>query len=437
MEQPYYGEATNKMQKSKIPPERFSPPGRSGRTGRAGKNQKYNKGQVLRYNSGQAALITVVLLLFVSLVIGSGVSAIALKESRVSTLNMRAKESYFLAESSAEDALYRVRKNMNYSATETLTLNTVTVTTTITDIGGNEKKIIAQGDSAQAIRNIDLRLKAGAGTSFAYGAQIGNGGLVMENTSKVNGSVYSNGVITGNNSPTITGDALLAGASTISGVTVGGTTQTGLTPISMPISDTQLDTWETDAQAGGIISSPCPYKPANGSSLGPIKIDCDLEIDGTKIVTLTGALWVKGNINLKNSAQLVLSSSFGSSSGIVIAHDSSNPTNKGVITVQNSAQVLGSGTTGSYVLIVSRNTSAEQGGGTEAIEIKNSSTAPIYYAPHGLVAIENNSNLKEVTAYKLHLKNSAQVTYETGLANAFFSSGPAGGWEILDWREVK
>lgn len=395
------------------------------------------KGQALRYNSGQAALTTVVLLLFVSLVIGYGVSAIALKESRVSKLNTRAKESYFTAESGAEDVLYRVRKNMDYSSTETLALNNTMAVTAITNIGANEKKIIAQGNSASAIRTIDLRLKAGAGASFVYGAQVGDGGLEMENTSRVNGSVFSNGNIVGNNSPVITGDALLAGISTISGVTVQGNTQTSLDSVSMPISDTQLDAWETDAQAGGIINSPCPYKPANGSSLGPIKIDCDLEIDGTKIVTLTGTLWVKGNIDLKNSAQLVLDNSFGQNSGIVIARDPANQTGKGIIAVQNSAQVLGSGTTGSYVLIVSRNISAEQGGDAEAIEVKNSSTAPIYYAPHGLVAIENNTNLKEVTAYKLHLKNSAQVTYETGLANAFFSSGPAGGWEILDWREVK
>lgn len=413
MEQPYYGQITNN------------------------KLQITNGGQALRYNSGQAALTTVVLLLFVSLVIGSGVSAIALKESRVSKLNTRAKESYFLAESSAEDVFYRVRKNMNYSATETLTLNSITAVTTITDLSANEKKIAARGDSASAIRNIDIRLKAGAGISFVYGAQIGDGGLKMDNTSRINGSVFSNGNIAGNNSPVITGDALLAGISTISGVTVQGNTKTGLASLPMPISDTRLDAWEADAEAGGIITSPCPYKPADGSSLGPIKIACDLEIDGTKIVTLTGTVWVKGNIELENSAQLVLASSFGSSSGVVIAHDASNPTSRGVIAVQNSAQVLGSGAAGSYVLIVSRNTSAAQGGGTEAIEVKNGSSAPIYYAPHGLVAIENKAELKEVTAYKLHLKNSAEVTYETGLANAFFSSGPTGGWEIIDWKEVK
>ena len=396
-----------------------------------------NGGQALRYNSGQAALTTVVLLLFVSLAIGSGVSAIALKESRISKLNTRAKKSYMLAESGAEDALYRIRKNMDYSATETLTLNNVTAVTTITDIGTNEKKIIAQGDSAQAIRNIHLYLKAGAGASFAYGLQTGNGGLLMENTSRVNGSVYSNGNIVGNNSPAITGDALLAGGSTISGVTVGGTITTGLSPLSMPIDETQLDAWEAEAEAGGVISSPCPYKPADGTSLGPIKINCDLEIDGTKIVTLTGTLWVKGTFHIKNSAQLILDSSFGESSGVVIADNPDNRIDSSIVRVENSAQILGSGAEGSYIMLISRNNAAELGQDKEAIDVKNSSSASIYYAPHGLILIQNNTNLKEATAYRFHLKNSAEITYETGLANPFFSSGPAGGWGITDWREVK
>ena len=88
-------------------------------------------------------------------------------------------------------------------------------------------------------------------------------------------------------------------------------------------------------------------------------------------------------------------------------------------------------------MLISRNNAAELGQDKEAIDVKNSSSASIYYAPHGLISIQNNTTLNEATAYQFHLKNSAELTYETGLANPFFSSGPAGGWEITDWREVK
>jgi hypothetical protein len=397
---------------------------------------KYTNSEWRIANGGQAALTTVILLLFVSLTIGSGISAIALKETRVSKINTHAKESYFLAESGIEDVLYRVRTNKKYSPTETLTLNNFTAVTTITDVGTNEKQMVAQGDSAQAIRNLDVRLRADVGASFTYGVQVGNGGFFMENNSKVTGNVYSNGNITGNNSPLITGDAFLAGASTISNVSVGGTIQTGLTPLPMPIPDTQLDQWEQNAQAGGVITGPCPYEPSDGASLGPVIIACDLLIDGQKTITLTGALWVQGNFRMQNQAQLVLATSFGPSSGIVIANNPADHNISSKISIENNTSILGSGNPKSYVLLASRNNAAETGGNQEAIDVKNSSSAPIYYAPHGLVLLQNNIAIREVTAYQIHMKNSAELTYESGLANTNFSTGPTGGWEIIDWKEV-
>jgi len=391
----------------------------------------------LKRNSGAAMLMSVIFFIFISLAIITGLVSPVVREFKNTTDLTRSRQSLFLSESGAEDAFYRLKMAKPIGSSTLITLNGNTATTTITDSGYNEKTITALGDVSFRQRKNKLVLNTGVGASFNYGVQIGNGGLVMENTSKVIGSVYSNGNITGNNSPVITGDAFLAGASTISGVTVGGAIQTGQPILAMPISDATLDQWEADAVAGGTISSPCPYKPANGSSLGPVKITCDLEIDGTKIVTMTGTIWVSGNFNIANSAQLKLASSFGSGSSIIIADNPSNRLTSSKVNVQNSAQILGSGTAGSYVLVVSRNNSAVGGGSETAIEIKNSSNAPIYYAPYGKVTIQNSSNLKEVTGYKLEIKNSATVTYESGLANANFVSGPSGGWNIQSWKEIK
>jgi hypothetical protein len=40
--------------------------------------------------------------------------------------------------------------------------------------------------------------------------------------------------------------------------------------------------------------------------------------------------------------------------------------------------------------------------------------------------------MKEITAERLIISNSATVSYETGLANSAFASGPTGGWEVLE-----
>lgn len=64
---------------------------------------------------------------------------------------------------------------------------------------------------AKAKKTIKIDIAKGFGFAFNYGLQVGNGGLEMGNGSNLNGSVYSNGNITGGNNNRITGDAWVAG----------------------------------------------------------------------------------------------------------------------------------------------------------------------------------------------------------------------------------
>ena len=108
------------------------------------------------------------------------------------------------------------------------------------------------------------------------------------------------------------------------------------------------------------------------------------------------------------------------------------------IELQNSAQFQNSGTEGSYILILSQNNSAENGGGEKAIILKNSANGDVLvYAGHGEIELQSSVDLKEVTAYRIRIKNSAQIIYESGLANILFTSGPSGGYSISDWKEIK
>ena len=49
--------------------------------------------------------------------------------------------------------------------------------------------------------------------------------------------------------------------------------------------------------------------------------------------------------------------------------------------------------------------------------------------------LSNTISIKEASAYKIQLSNSAKIIYETGLANLLFTSGPSGGYSIESWRE--
>ena len=204
---------------------------------------------------------------------------------------------------------------------------------------------------------------------------------------------------------------------------------------TLPIDDALVTDLENEAAAGGTISSPCPYIISSDTTIGPKKINCDLEINDDT-VTLTGPIWVNGNIDIKNTAIIRASSSLGSQSVAMIADKATNRTTSSKVSLQNSATFYGSGTAGSYIMLLSQNNSAELGGSEKAIDVKNSvSGALLVYAGHGEVTLENNVNLKEVSAYKLRLKNSATVVYETGVASPLFSGGPSAGWNVEVWSE--
>ena len=421
---------------------------------------------------GQAIITSVVFLLFISLSLMLGVSNSAIREFKITGDTIKSTQGYFTAESGNEDISYRLKNGKQVGTTQTLSLNGATTTITVTDIGGSDKEIISSSNFDNLIRKVKTQLTvSSSGASFVYGVQVGDGGFNLQNSATINGNVYSNGPITGSNSNIIKGDVISAGSTglisgvratssayantitnstiekdayyqTLTNTTVGGVKYPGSADqpkASLPISDTLITQWENDAALGGTISSPCPYVINSDTTIGPKKIACDLEISGSPTVTLTGPLWVAGNITIKNSATLRISSSIGNKSIAIIADNPSNRITSSKISIENTTSFFGTGLSGSYIALVSQNNSAETGGNEDAINAKNTANGGdlLAYAGHGNISLENSISLKGVTAYKITAKNTAEVVYTTGLASLLFSSGPSGSFVINGWREVK
>lgn len=427
------------------------------------KNKKF-----INYYKGQAILSAVVFLALLSLIIVFGSSSSALKETKMTRDFVVSQKSYFLAESGVEDLAYRVMTARHYDTNETLTLNGNSTVTSISGLGG-EKQIVSSSNIYNLVRRTEIDLVNGSSIAFHYGVQAGQGGFDLQNSSFIDGNVYSNGPIQGANSNLITGDVVSAGAggsvggvhtngsvyghtisnSTIGGdahyVNISGSTVSGiLYPNSpdmsfgnMPISDDQISQWETDVSAS-VINSPCPYTISSANkTLGSVTINCDLIIKNSSTLTLTGPIWIKGNLTVNNSSIIKIDPSLGANSVAIIVDNPGNHLTGSEVDFSNSVQFLGTGVSGSYILVISQNSSAENGGNEDAISIGNSVTGNLLlYASHGNIDIQNSVSLKEVTAYEISLKNSAQVIYETGLANLIFSSGPSGGYSIDIWQEV-
>ncbi len=262
-----------------------------------------------------------------------------------------------------------------------------------------------------------------AGRDFDF--KVWTGGVV---TKIDNVDVYEDAHANTINSAAITGDAYYQ---TKTSTTVGGTSYPGTPdpgPIDMPISDALIEQWKSEATAGGTITGDVTYD-GTSNTLGPKKITGNLTVTNNASLTMNGTIYVVGNVTLSNNAVVSLATGYGSNSGMLVAD--------GKIDVGNNVSFNGSGTAGSYVMVLTTNTSLDVA--SPAMTLSNNSTNSIFYASDGMISVSNNATLKEVTGFKLYLQNNAAVQYESGLANVNFSSGPGGSWvlKIGTLREIR
>lgn len=162
---------------------------------------------------GAAMIIVVLFFIILSTTLLIGVSFPVSNQIKGSNEFMISKSSYNIADSQAENALYRFNKGKT-DAPSDITLLGATATAALTDIG-SEKSLIVEGTKSIFNRYIKTRFQTGDGLSFNYGVQVGNGGLQMSGSSHITGNVYANGDIVGNGgsgwyTTYITGSAIAA-----------------------------------------------------------------------------------------------------------------------------------------------------------------------------------------------------------------------------------
>ncbi|MDO8655237.1 MAG: hypothetical protein Q7R48_02320 [bacterium] len=410
---------------------------------------KYSSSQ-----SGQAALFAVLLLAAASLAIGAGFFGLAIRESVSSRTLIRSLQTYAAAESGVEDALLRLKSGMDWQNELSLSVGGVVSSVTISDPIGGSQTILAQGNLQGLVRKTESVVNISSDNPlFSYGAQIGDGGLVMDNLSRVIGNVFSNGNITGSSGAVIEGTVQVAGfgkrieevsvegdvfadrceESDINGVLHANTEDdcdsdsfqvlgAPADPLPLPISSDWIQERKDEAVAGG-TSSAYALSGSSTALLGPRKIQGNLTVDNSAQLTIAGTVWVTGNVDIKNEALVKLAPSYGSTSGVVIAD--------GKIILQNNSVSQGSGQAGAYLMYLST------GFFDDAVTIKNNAVADILYTSQGTVVIENNAAIREVAGYRVHVKNNAVLTYEIGIRDPSFSNGTAGPSEIISWRETE
>lgn len=450
-----------------------------------------NKNRISR-NRGAAIITAIIFFVVISVTMAVGLSSPVVREYVTARDFEKSKGAYYLSEAGHEDAIYRIKKAKTIGAQEVISLGGNTATTTITIVNPNTKTISSLGDILRNTRRVKSTITTTTGESFTYGVWAGEGGVRMKNLSSITGNLYAIGPICGDNntgatctdggegtnlitgtvisggttgangiisnirnqggasmySGTIKKSAISGGAycNSVSNTTVGGVSTTtcqtlpSLPPVELPITRGDIENWEAIATAGGSVTcsgNPLRYVISDNITIGPKKIPCDLETNGSNFtITLTGPIWVEGDIRMDDSQTWRVDPTLTGQSIMVIADKQTASTTKGTIYIGNNPIFVGAPGGNSWIQLLSENTSASVGGSAEAIELENNATgALLLYSRLGDIKLKNNSSVNEVTGYKITLENNANVIYSSGLQNALFTSGPGGSWGIVDWME--
>jgi len=418
-------------------------------------------------SGGYVAIISVVVVMATAMIIVGGTTTSMITKQKQVRNQIHSTQSYYTAEAGIEDSLLRIIDgDLEYQGSNTITIGDTVATTNITQTG-NTIEITSLGDAENRVRNLALSLTQDTvGVSFNYGIQIGEGGMEMINNSVVNGNIYSNGDFIGKNACEVIGDVWVANTGTLSNCIVGGeahahtienseiggdayystidskTTVAGTAYpdsenpelVTMPIDDDQINEWKAAAASGGTLSS---YTLENDEVgvLGSKKITGNLVIQNNTTLTITGPIWVEGDVTFQDNAIIVLDPSYGDGSEILISD--------GLIEFKNNIFICGSEgfddtedecypKTDSYLLAISTVVDGP------AISIANNAgLRTAAYAKDGEILIENNAGVVAVTADSMIIKNNAVVNYEQGLVNMSFTGGPSGGWTFGEWREIE
>lgn len=166
---------------------------------------------------GFAALFITILVLAVIFGIAVSITILTLGEQKISRNIILSSQAYYLAEAGIEDAVYRMKSEMNIPPSYSITIDTRKAEISINSLSPNNRIITSLADVGNTFRKIEIRMSIDTtNPNFFYGAQVGDLGLKMENNSRIEGTgglagnVYSNGPVDGASGATITGDAFIA-----------------------------------------------------------------------------------------------------------------------------------------------------------------------------------------------------------------------------------
>lgn len=168
-------------------------------------NQKGKQG-------GYIVLLNTLIFVAISTFVVYALAAPLISSNRAATAIVHSKRAFIVANSAAEETLYKMKAGMTVPSFSTLTLGDVSADVSVsTDFGGRTVQIT--GIDADVERELQISVSESVGVSFNYGLQTGLGGFDLYGGALVNGNIYSNGDVLGFGGAEVTGSVTVANAS--------------------------------------------------------------------------------------------------------------------------------------------------------------------------------------------------------------------------------
>lgn len=168
---------------------------------------KVKNNNSINTQSGQVIIGALLLFLTISITVLVGIATPVAIQVRTASDFLQSKQGYIAADVLNEEALYRLNKGYTLPGNLVLSFNDATSTAIISDLPSGAKQVLATGISGTFTRLSQSVFNRTEGLNMAYALQAGLGGLIMSGSPTVNGTVVSNGDITGSGVSTINGSA--------------------------------------------------------------------------------------------------------------------------------------------------------------------------------------------------------------------------------------
>ena len=341
---------------------------------------------------------------------------------------------------------YEIGRLNDSSSNQKATADSANPSAVWSDIsGGDFSYRIWRGGVLHKIDDMDI-----TGTAWAHTVTNSNVSQSVSawsvNNTDINGSVWANSI----QNCSVDGDAYY---NTEIGCSIWGARHTPITPLPDPpyapfslISPAQFQAWHDEAFASSTQScSGGEYQPADGATIGPKYIPCDLHIRNGRKVKLGGTVWVDGNVFLDENSVLMLAPSFGTLSGALIGERPLGEDSHTHIVINQNVTICGSEgyssstqecypSNNSFIHFIYLNEPLRT-----SIHIENNVQGrAVFYDPHGRIKIHENAQVRSVVVgFEFYMYENSLLEFDQAMQDVGFTTGPPGAFLIKDWRVVE